>query len=71
MGKVLNRLLPKYTKWQVLYVYYFGTSYYVVQVRQNIKSGYKTFKTKKIIRWHYSAGSSNLNVEMINKLFSE
>ena len=61
-------IFPKYTKWQLLDVYYFYDHWYTVQVRQNVNTGYRQFKCKKFISWHYGTKAENLTVENIEKL---
>jgi hypothetical protein len=68
MGNILNLLSPKYSKWQLLDVYYFSDSWYTVQVRQNVNTGYRQFKCKKFISWHYGGKAENLTVEKIEQL---
>jgi len=63
----------KYSKWKLLDVYCFDGSWYVVQVRENLNTGYKQFNCKKFIksRISYSNGleQKNLTVELIENLF--
>jgi hypothetical protein len=68
--RFIDVFLKRYTKWQLLEVYYFDICWYVIQVRQNKLTGYKHFKCRKISRHHYGT-SSNLNVETITKMFKE
>jgi len=61
---------PKYSKWKLLEVYYFNTSWYTVQVRQNVNTGYKQFKCKKFIGSHYGHSAKNLSVEGIEAILN-
>ncbi len=57
---VLDALsVPKLSKWTVVEVYYFDCSWYVVQVRQNLRTGYKHFSCKKIVKYHYGTKAEN------------
>lgn len=71
MKKIIQLLFKskKYSKWQVLETFYFDASWYIVQVRQNVNTGYKQFKCKKIIRYSYSG--LQITVEKINNLCNE
>jgi hypothetical protein len=65
-GSFLGWLFPKWTKWQTLEVFYFNTSWRIVQVRQNLKTGYKQFRCDKMITYHYGHSAENLNVKGID-----
>ena len=65
---MLKFLFNKYSKWILLEVYYFNTSWYFVEVRQNIKNGKKQFRCKKFICWHYGHTNKNLSVESIENI---
>lgn len=70
-SRLFNWLFPKYTKWQLLEVYYFNHSWYIVQVRQNVNTGYRKFKCKKFIQWHFGNNNmKNLSVEGIESVLS-
>lgn len=57
-----------WTKWALLETFYFDCSWYVVQVKQCTKTGYKKFRCRKIIGYEY--GKANISVENINKVLS-
>ena len=65
-GSFLGWLFPKWTKWKTLEVFYFNTSWRIVQVRQNLKTGYKQFRCDKMISYHYGHHAENLNVKGID-----
>lgn len=67
----LGWLFPKWTKWQTLEVFYFNTSWRIVQVRQNQKTGYKQFRCDKFINFHYGNPQTNLNIEGIEKALAK
>lgn len=67
---IFKKLFPSYSKWEIVEVFYFSASWYVIQVRQNLDSGYKQFKTKKIVNYHYGT-STKINVENINNIINE
>jgi hypothetical protein len=65
---LLSRIFPTYTKWKLLEVYYFNHSWYVVHVRENVNTGYKHFKCKRFITWHYNRDVKNLSIEGIESV---
>lgn len=69
-SRLFEWIFPKYTKWKLLEVYYFNHSWYTVQVRQNVNTGYKQFKCKKIIGWHYGHSVKNLSIEGIDAVLN-
>lgn len=62
----LGCIFPKWSKWQTLEVFYFGTSWRIVQVRYNLKTGYKHFRCDKIMGYHYGNSTENLNIKGID-----
>ena len=70
MTKLIKIIFPEYTKWELLEVYYFNVAWYVVQVRQNKKTGYKKFKCRKFINPHYGSNAQKLTVEYIESRFT-
>ena len=65
-GSFLGWMFPKWTKWQTLEVFYFNTSWRIVQVRQNLKTGYKQFRCDKMIGYSYGHPSENLSIKGID-----
>lgn len=71
INRFFNFLFPSFTKWKTLEVYYFDASWYVVQIRQNLNTGYKYFRCKKIIHFHYGTNIKNLSVEGIESVLND
>lgn len=69
-GRFLNAFRSRYTKWKVIEVYRFSEAWYVCQARQNQRTGYKVFRTTKVIRWHYGHGAQNMTPDRLEALFN-
>jgi len=66
--RLFGWLVRKFSKWTVVEVYYFDCSWYVVQVRQNLRTGYKHFSCKKIVKYHYGTKAENLTPARLEAL---
>lgn len=70
MKKFLISLLPKKTKWELIDIYFFDSSTYTVQVRMNLKTGFKQFRVTKIINYSYCI-PTKITVADVNHLVTK